>query len=271
MFFEVGRIYNRKKDIHAKYGGDQQGGISTPAKLPVIFVFTGKSGEKYGYKDDWNTEGVFLYTGAGRIGDMKFVRGNLAIRDHSINGKSLHLFESQKKGQGYRYLGEFICSTWEYRKGVDSTGTERNTILFHLLPISDLQTLEGDVKLDEHEITRDELELLKSSALAAATSAPEGSEKSSKRIIYERCQLVRRYVLARSKGLCESCKQPAPFIRKNNTPYLEPHHTRRVSDGGPDHPSWVGAICPNCHAEIHFGFEGEAKNKALQDYLRQLN
>jgi hypothetical protein len=28
--FEVGRTYNRRADIHARFGGQQQGGIVTP-------------------------------------------------------------------------------------------------------------------------------------------------------------------------------------------------------------------------------------------------
>ena len=64
---------------------------------------------------------------------MAFVRGNQAIRDHSVNGKDLHLFRSLGKGQSYRYLGRFACSSWEYRKGVHVNGDERRTIVFHLV------------------------------------------------------------------------------------------------------------------------------------------
>jgi hypothetical protein len=77
----------------------------------------------------------------------------------------------------------------------------------------------------------------------------------------------RKYVLARAGEVCESCGNPAPFLRKDGSPYLEPHHTRRVSDGGPDHPRWVGAICPNSHREIHYGEDGEEKNQRLQQHL----
>jgi 5-methylcytosine-specific restriction protein A len=74
---------------------------------------------------------------------------------------------------------------------------------------------------------------------------------------------VRLYVLARAAGVCESCNQPAPFMTAKGQPYLEPHHTRRLSDGGPDDPRFVGAVCPSCHREIHHGMHGQAKNDAL--------
>ena len=34
--FEIGKIYSRRTDIHARFGGQQQGGISTPASAPII-------------------------------------------------------------------------------------------------------------------------------------------------------------------------------------------------------------------------------------------
>jgi 5-methylcytosine-specific restriction protein A len=94
--YEVGRTYNRREDIHAKFGGQQQGGISTPDGAPFIFLFTGEIGEQYGYADGWS-EGVFLYVGEGQRGDMEFIRGNKAIRDHAMNGKELLLFEALKR------------------------------------------------------------------------------------------------------------------------------------------------------------------------------
>ena len=62
----------------------------------------------------------------------------------------------------------------------------------------------------------------------------------------------------------------APFARPDGTPYLEPHHTRRLSDGGPDHPRWVAAVCPNCHREVHHGTKGQEKNRSLQALLAEL-
>jgi 5-methylcytosine-specific restriction protein A len=74
-------------------------------------------------------------------------------------------------------------------------------------------------------------------------------------------------VLARAAGTCESCGRQAPFSCFDGTPYLEPHHTTRLSDGGPDEPSSVGAICPNCHKEIHHGAGGDEKNRRLRRRL----
>ena len=126
MEFEIGKIYNRQRDIHSRFGGQAQGGISTPAGAQSIFLFTGASGEQYGYRDGWGKDGVFLYTGEGQIGDMKFHAGNKAIRDHVPNGKDLLLFQSVAKGQGYRFLGHFVSTSWEIREGPDLKGNLRD-------------------------------------------------------------------------------------------------------------------------------------------------
>jgi hypothetical protein len=46
--FVVGQKYSRAKDIHDKYGGTRQSGISPSGSHPYIFLFTGDSGEAYG-------------------------------------------------------------------------------------------------------------------------------------------------------------------------------------------------------------------------------
>ena len=53
MIFERGQTYSRLQDIHEKYGGGRQGGISPSASHPFVFLFSGKSGETYGYEDGW--------------------------------------------------------------------------------------------------------------------------------------------------------------------------------------------------------------------------
>ena len=94
--FEVGNIYKRSK-IHDQYGGSRQNGISASAKVPSIFIFTGSGGAQFGYKDQWDNKNVFSYTGEGQVGDMKFTRGNLALRNHLNKGKRVFLFKYIKK------------------------------------------------------------------------------------------------------------------------------------------------------------------------------
>ncbi|WP_246259362.1 MULTISPECIES: HNH endonuclease [Chelativorans] len=48
---------------------------------------------------------------------------------------------------------------------------------------------------------------------------------------------------------------------------MEPHHLRRLSDGGPDDPRFVIALCPNCHRRVHHGMDGQAYNTELLDRM----
>lgn len=271
MLFEVGRIYDRRRDLHANYGGQQQGGISTPSEHPMIFVFTGESGTHYGYEDGWDDDGVFCYTGEGQRGDMTFTRGNLAIRDHLSDGKDLHIFRALGKRKGYRYLGQFACSSWEERMAPDADKTLRKAIVFHLVAADDDNALEpqADVKTEKLEKTVD-LKHLRQAAVQSSTVSRSATRSEARSNYYKRSEAVREYVLARANGVCECCKGPAPFLRPDGSPYLEPHHTRRLSDGGPDHPRWVGGICPNCHREIHSGIKGGELNRHLEEYLHEI-
>jgi hypothetical protein len=90
--FIPNQIYNRR-EFQRQYGGTPQGGIAPCANFPYIFIFTKHTGHLHGYEDHWLNEHVFSYTGEGQVGDMKFVRGNLALRDHVANGKRVFLFE----------------------------------------------------------------------------------------------------------------------------------------------------------------------------------
>ena len=260
--FEKGRLYSRLNNIHAKFGGQQQGGISTPANWPFVFLFTGTSGEQHGYSDGWDEEGVFHYSGEGQYGDMTFVRGNRAVRDHADAGKELLLFQLLGKGKQVRFAGSFSCASWEYTSAPDTEGAERQAIIFHLVPDDTILT-EGQDN-DEDEIpASDDLDTLRIRALKASATIEAETSKGSKRKYYKRSKAVRDYVLARANGTCECCGSTAPFKRRNGSDYLEPHHIKRRSDFGPDHPRWVAGICPNCHREIHFGENGERLNTEL--------
>ncbi|HAS6343122.1 TPA: hypothetical protein I7243_07315 [Vibrio vulnificus] len=89
----------------------------------------------------------------------------------------------------------------------------------------------------------------------------ESADKYPKKIIvstvfYKRNPDVVAEALIRAKGVCECCKEFAPFTRKkDNSPYLEVHHIVPLAVGGEDTLNNVIALCPNCHREKHFGLK----------------
>lgn len=203
---------------------------------------------------------------------MEFNRGNLAILEHSKKGRALHLFRSLGQRKGQSYIGEFFYANHLLEQGPDRDGNQRQLIIFQLVPIEAAAMSERDDggHDDASEPIPKTLAEARSRAIDAATASQGASSQPAMRTLYKRSKAVKYYVLLRSKGVCEACKTPAPFARLDGTPYLEPHHTTRVSDGGPDHPRYVAAICPTCHSEIHYGKNGGAKNIALQILLNKL-
>lgn len=128
--FIPNQVYKRSL-IHDEYGGNRQGGISPSAKVPYIFIFSGKSGAQYGYKDGWDNENIFSYTGEGQEGDMQFVKGNLALRDHKDRGMCVFLFESD--GSSFvKFISEMEFYDADYFETPDRNGTNRVGIRFFL-------------------------------------------------------------------------------------------------------------------------------------------
>jgi 5-methylcytosine-specific restriction enzyme A len=259
-----------RKDLVELFGGQLQAGIWTPKEFPVVFLFSGDSGGAYGYRDSWTDDGVFHYTGEGQLGDMTFSSGNKAIRDHRQNGKDLLLFEDLGKGKGVQYKGMFECAAWQEVEGKDKNQARRKILMFDLIPVAPAFVSDATDETPASTSEGKTLEQLRLAALDAA-SVPKAQPKSSdaKRFWYERSAKVRDYVLARANGTCECCDQSAPFERRDGSPYLEPHHTTRLADGGPDHPATVGGICPTCHRRIHSGKDGIEWNKQLKIRLIQ--
>lgn len=127
--FIPNHIYNRRSDIHAKYGGNWQGGITPSSKYPYIFIFSGKSGQLHGYQDGWDNENIFAYTGEGQSGDMKFTKGNLALKEHLNRGKRVFLFESERTGY-VKFISELEFYDVDYFETPDTSGILRIGIKF---------------------------------------------------------------------------------------------------------------------------------------------
>lgn len=263
--FVLGQTYNRR-ELHSLYGGQRQGGISTPSDHPFILLFTGVQGQQYGYKDGWSEDGLFLYTGEGQVGDMDFLRGNRAIRDHMEDGKDLHLFEYIQRGL-VRYAGQMVYTGFQEKQAPDREGSSRRVIVFELAPIGVFAAPAEAEEPEEAELWEKPLEVLRNRALSASSLARSPAER--RQSVRYRSQAIRVYVHKRADGSCEGCGQQAPFKTDAGAPYLEPHHIRRLSDGGPDHPDWVAALCPNCHRRVHYSADRTDFNNRIGALVKE--
>jgi 5-methylcytosine-specific restriction endonuclease McrA len=110
-------------------------------------------------------------------------------------------------------------------------------------------------------------ELRKAALLRARRFATRKQRRTTYRV---RSSAIRLYVLRRANGRCEACNEPAPFRKPDGNDYLEPHHTTRLSDEGPDHPTKVIGLCPNCHRRAYHAQDAEAFNATLKRKLRRI-
>lgn len=268
--FQLGAIYDRETEVNGLFGGNYQNGISTSRSYPAIFIFSGESGEKYGYNDGWNEDNsAYLYTGEGKRGHMSLTGNNLAIAEHAQTGRAIYLFKSLGKSKGYKFEGEFTCADIFRRTQLDEEKKERSAIVFRLVRDGSPEQI-SEADIEEEADLPSSLDAARHAAIAACTPGTTEPGQSAPRKIYQRSRKVAHYVLMRAEGICECCLKPAPFLKKDGKPYLEPHHVNRLSDGGLDHPRYVGAICPNCHREIHSGIDGVSLNQQLKERLQTI-
>ncbi|MFD3683489.1 restriction endonuclease [Nocardiopsis sp. NPDC058631] len=128
----------KRKDLHDYYGGSRQSGISPCTKSKNVIIFTDPaSGEQHGYRDEWMPDGCFHYTGEGKYGDQRMIKGNASILNHVKEGRALRVFQGARDKVTYK--GEFILDEANPWHETDSPETDkgplRKVFVFHLHPI----------------------------------------------------------------------------------------------------------------------------------------
>lgn len=122
-------------ELHDRYGGNRQAGISLVSKVGCIFLFTGDAGHRYGYNYDGpQPDGSFHYTGEGQEGEQTLVRGNAAIHHRD---RPLHLFRMVGRGT-VEYVGEFVLDAQEPyypAEAPDRESAMRVVLVFRLWPV----------------------------------------------------------------------------------------------------------------------------------------
>ena len=188
---------------------------------------------------------------------MKMTKGNLAIRDHQKNRKSIYLFE--KVETGYNFVG--LCNYIDDRieKLNDRNGELRDAIVFRL-DVKNIEEITSSINSVEAPkavyITKPSkgksLQQLREIALSSTPTHASTQEKIQS--IQNRSTAIKLYAQKRANGICEGCNETAPFETKSG-PYLEVHHLTRLADGGADLPQNVIALCPTCHRKAHYSLD----------------
>ncbi|MFY0400788.1 HNH endonuclease [Brevundimonas naejangsanensis] len=119
-----------------------------------------------------------------------------------------------------------------------------------------------------------ELEVRAAALEGKPLGKPEGNRappsKSENVVVYKRDPRVVAWVRRAAAGACECCGAKAPFLTEKNHPFLEVHHLRQLSQGGPDVVENTVAICPNCHRALHYAIDRDVRMESLINRVERL-
>ncbi|MGP3773219.1 hypothetical protein ACTWJ8_20595 [Streptomyces sp. SDT5-1] len=141
-----GTTITTRAEVQEAYGGADQGGIVPAVRSSRVFVYSDhESGAQYGYTFDGRAADdefgpLFLYTGAGTVGDQHLGGVNGSLLNHAAHGREAHLFVADGFVEGtrtkwQRYIGQVVVDPiepFEVRWNHDSEGNLRRVVVFRL-------------------------------------------------------------------------------------------------------------------------------------------
>lgn len=226
-----------------------QGGMRMSYRTRTLVLI---SSARAVYADKW-VDGILHYTGMGLTGHQAMQGQNLTLRDSPNGEVDVHLFEVFRPNQ-YTYRGRVELAGEPYQSTqADREGSDRRVWMFPLRVVQD-QALPDATALADAQEERERAALrldpaeLRRRAQAAGGVPPARGAKTN---VFSRNPYVAAYALHRAGGVCQLCGKPAPFQKRDRSPYLEVHHIRWLAHGGTDDIENTVALCPNCHRKIH--------------------
>lgn len=112
------------------------GGIRRSRATNCVLIVS--SADNALYKDRW-VDGVFMYTGEGRLGDQTITRGNRALDEAHATGTPLLLF-FKRKANAYEFQGEVgLAGPAALEQQADEEGLIRRVFVFPLAMVKDTE------------------------------------------------------------------------------------------------------------------------------------
>lgn len=181
----------RRRELHARYGGRQQGGIGPSRSANVVLFFTDPStGHRHGYYDGWGADGLFHYVGEGQHGDQQLVQGNKAILNHRLDGRTLEGFRAN--GPSVTYLGEFELVDHYFTDAheTDDANAVRQVVVFRLRPHQQVPVELPDIPVSPSSIPRTDVVAVEEHYTERAFVTPDREPYELER---READLVQRY------------------------------------------------------------------------------
>ena len=242
------------------FGGQFQHGIVTPKKYNVILLFVGGKGKERGYYNHYDTEERYHMYGEERAGKYEYNYGNAAVRDHIVNNKTLHLFESVEDGM-VEYCGQQMLIR-DYRNDKDSSG--RNPIIFVL---EDITTIPAQYTNEvKRNISRQLMNY--SSSIEQKTYMTKEERKKRNEEIIKKLKIYYDF-------RCQICGWTSP--KRRGGYYIEAAHIVPKAEDGDENPENLLILCPNHHKMFDTGDtsftieDGRVKNLMINDEQLTVN
>lgn len=266
--FIDGEEYTRQALLDFVGSKQAQSGVIWGARQPGCIICTsgGRHGKKAGYFDEPLHDGSWLYFGQGGAGDQslsnsansRLASGNCSVLLFTTREPTARDVAAQGNyGKRFKFQGDFSVASVETI--TPDTGPRKGDQLlrfFFMRAVEQTTVQENSVPTGEADFHG-----LRRRLIEQGHSIP--TVRLHRTEYRKRSAEVRRYALLRANGICESCATPAPFLSDDEAPYLEVHHLLRLADDGPDSPTNVAAICPNCHRAVHYASNRLARSAAL--------
>ena len=248
-----------------------QGGMRRSHKTNTLVLVSNHV--KSIYSDRWFGNELH-YTGMGSTGDQILGTQNKTLHESNSNGVEVHLFEVFELRE-YTYQGIVVYNGKAYQENqTDIDGNKRKVWMFpiELKDSSPIRVKDTVIKKLQKQKQKSLRKLNKQQIKRLAESKKETTQsyRLTETKSIERDEYIKLYALERAKGNCQLCEKPAPFNRKNGSPYLEVHHIEYLANEGSDTIDNVAALCPNCHRKMHSLEENKDIEKLKKVALEKL-
>ena len=263
---QVGEKFGNRKDIWKLFGGQYQQGVMKFPGEDFVNVFFKEDGP---YPDEIDTEtGVVEYRGKGLKGEQTLTAGNRLLENARLS-KSPVRFWYRPVGGAWEFKSWATVFDRENIEEEDVQGNLAMRYLWFLVPVISehkelwpIEVLESPV----NPISPTEVSLIKNprNLLADYARIARDLENNPTSLDFnpkprspqpKRRKRAKDIVIARAQGFCENdnCSGMPPDVKKDGTPIFQVDHIIQLSDGGPDQPDNMIALCPNCHAAKTLG------------------
>ncbi|GAA2056370.1 type IV restriction endonuclease McrA [Streptomyces cheonanensis] len=292
----LGETFKDREAIWRTYGGQKMAGIGCLAD-GILSVF---SDDKGPYADGRIRDTNWIaYVGDGLSGDQTLTDGNELLAQHQSARRPLRYWHKP-------FHGQWSFETWavvvqrRLRWGTGEDKQSRREFLWILAPIPSpepetwpLDVLEA-LETDTGELHDETGDYRPSDVNPAASGTGESDKEAYRRLAqkaeanaerrgqmkkptladkYIRDPSARVAVILRCQNRCENpeCAGHPSERTTAGLPILQVDHVRDLAKGGPDVPSNMIALCPNCHALKTYGENKEKLRRLLAATARGLH